>query len=97
MVEEPDTNKCGRSGIGEVGFAFKLECLRSDFPWIRRDAVDDFQTVAIGFVLLPTAEAVEDGREEKVQHKNNQKEKREGGPIVGRTYVKRRAPACDRP
>ena len=97
MIEKPQANEFSRGRIGEIGFALELESLRSDFSRIRRDAVDDFETVAVGLVFLPPAEAVEHGRKQKGEHENNQEKKRQGGPIVGRADIERSAPARKAP
>ena len=82
MVEEPDADERRRIRISPIGFAFEEKGLRGDFARIGRDAVDNFQAVAVGFVFCPAAESVGYWREQNCHHENNQKEKRQCGPIA---------------
>src|SRR5580704_19642832 len=56
MRIEPESDDGRRIGIGQADFSHDLEGVRGNFRRIRDDAVNHFQAVDVGGVLLRAAE-----------------------------------------
>jgi len=65
MAIKPDGNEGGRIGIGEIFLTENLESVCSDFVCVWVKAMDEFEAVNVGGMLLASADCVSNWFAEK--------------------------------
>src|SRR6266568_1357811 len=81
MIEEPYFVERAGTGIGQVGLATFFEVVGGDLIRVGHNSVDDFESVAVGFVLKMAADGVERGGCQKCEHGNHEQQGGERGPV----------------
>src|SRR5271156_4056667 len=84
MIEEPYFVKGTGIGIGQIHLATFFEIVSGDLIGIGNDSVYHFEAVAVGLMLKMAADGVESGRGKECQHRYQQEQGWQRGPILQR-------------